>query len=168
MAFFRLCEALERKGLLASTVNMSAKEKALMFLRLVGHNVRDKESGFGWDDNLKMITGSPTVHNTYTEANPTHEKYLNKKINMYDEIAAMVRKDVARGSGVKSFDDVKIHSHENMTNLEEKGDDDSESVKDNDKQSTSSTSLKSRKSRKRTRDNNLELKVSLRKWEKSP
>ena len=29
--------------------------------------LRDKDSGFGWDDNLKMITASPTVYNTYTE-----------------------------------------------------------------------------------------------------
>lgn len=29
--------------------------------------LRDKESGFGWDDNLKMITASPTVYNTYNE-----------------------------------------------------------------------------------------------------
>ncbi|KAJ8442157.1 hypothetical protein Cgig2_015498 [Carnegiea gigantea] len=42
------------------------------------------------------------------EANPTHEKYLNKKIDMYDEIAIVVGKDVARGSGVKSFDDGEI------------------------------------------------------------
>ena len=28
----------------------------------------DKESSFGWDDILKMITVSPIVYNTYTEA----------------------------------------------------------------------------------------------------
>ncbi|KAJ8422115.1 hypothetical protein Cgig2_025300 [Carnegiea gigantea] len=105
--------------------------------------LRDKESGFGWDDNLKMITASPTLYSTYTEVNPTYEKYLNKKIDMYDEMAVVVGKDV--------------HSHENTTNLEEKGNGDSEIVKNNDKQSISSAPLESRKSRKRTCDDDLEL-----------
>jgi len=71
-------------------------------------------------------------------------------------MAIAVGKDVARGSGVKSFDDVEIQSHE-AVNLEEKGDGDDGFLKENDKQSTSSASLESRKSRKRTRDDNLEL-----------
>ena len=29
--------------------------------------LRDKESKFGWDDNLKMITVSPSVYDTYIE-----------------------------------------------------------------------------------------------------
>ena len=69
----------------------------------------------------------------------------------------MVGKDVARGSGAKSFDDVEIHSHKNTANSEEKGDSGSEFMKNNDKQSTSSVPLESRKSRKRTRDDDLEL-----------
>ncbi|KAJ8440249.1 hypothetical protein Cgig2_001584 [Carnegiea gigantea] len=69
------------------------------------------QSGHGWDENMRMIRMSPDVYNTYVEANPTHEKYLNKKIDMYDEMATVVGKDVARGSGAKSFDDVDIQSH---------------------------------------------------------
>ena len=49
--------------------------------------------------------------------NPTHEKYLNKKIDMYDEMVVEVGKDVAWGSGAKSFDDVKTHSHGNTINF---------------------------------------------------
>jgi len=41
--------------------------------------------------------------------------------------------------------------------LEEKGDGDSELVKDNDKQSISSAPLESRKSKKRTRESDFEL-----------
>ncbi|KAJ8434613.1 hypothetical protein Cgig2_025039 [Carnegiea gigantea] len=130
MAFFRLCEALEGKAFLASTVNMSVKGQVLIFLHLLGHNLslysmekrkmkevneeektqfwwskpmskelltflanevskenrpnnsfksssyvavanaiskKDKEFDFGWDDNLKMITRSPTVYNTYAD-----------------------------------------------------------------------------------------------------
>jgi hypothetical protein len=75
---------------------------------------------------------------------------------MYDEMATVVGKDVARGSGAKSFDDVDIQSH-GTTNVEEKGEDGDEFLKENDKQSTSSAPLESRKSRKRTRDDGLEI-----------
>ncbi|KAJ8429229.1 hypothetical protein Cgig2_009385 [Carnegiea gigantea] len=84
--------------------------------------LRDREFDFAWDDNVKMITISPTAY-----------KYLNKKIDMYDEMAIVVGKDIARGRGAKSLDDVKIHSHRNTTNLEEKDDGDNDFMKDNDK-----------------------------------
>ncbi|KAJ8420621.1 hypothetical protein Cgig2_024211 [Carnegiea gigantea] len=119
---------------------------------------------------LKMITISPTVYNTYTEiCNAVHHLrfslssmgyyllmiYLNRKIDMYDEMTVVVGKDVAQESGAKSFDDVEIHSHGNAINFEKKGDGDHEFVKDSNKQSTSSAPLESRKSRKRTHDDEL-------------
>ena len=42
--------------------------------------------------------------------NPTHEKYLNKKIDMYDEMATVVGKDVAR-EVVPSHLMMLIYSH---------------------------------------------------------
>ncbi|KAJ8424832.1 hypothetical protein Cgig2_013027 [Carnegiea gigantea] len=114
------------------------------------------QSYCGWDENMRMIRMSPDVYNTYVEANPTHEKYLNKKIDMHDEMTIVDGNDIARGSGLKSFDDVEIQSL-GVVNLEEKGDGDDEFMKENDEQLTSSTPLESRKSRKRTRDDDLEL-----------
>jgi len=76
---------------------------------------------------------------------------------MYHEMAIVVGKDVARGSGAKSFDNIEIHSCGDKICLEEKGDGNSELVKDNDKQSTSSAPLESRKSKKRTRESDFEL-----------
>uniref|UniRef100_A0A2N9HM00 DDE Tnp4 domain-containing protein n=1 Tax=Fagus sylvatica TaxID=28930 RepID=A0A2N9HM00_FAGSY len=55
-------------------------------------------SGFGWDDNLKMITCDPKTQDEYLMANPTHVQYLNKKIEFYDKMAIVVGKDVATGS----------------------------------------------------------------------
>ncbi|KAJ8445218.1 hypothetical protein Cgig2_024424 [Carnegiea gigantea] len=178
MAFFRLCEALERKGLLPSTVNMSVKEQVLMFLHLIGHNVsipmskklltflaNEVQKGNRPNNSFKSSSYVAAanaiskkfnvkclpehIDNHLKTANPTHEKYLNKKIDMYDEMAVVVGKDAARGSGAKSFDDVEIHSHRNTANLEEKGDGDSEFMKDNNKQSTSSDAFGiSKKSKK--------------------
>ncbi|KAJ8438837.1 hypothetical protein Cgig2_023029 [Carnegiea gigantea] len=154
--FFELCEMLERRALLVNTRHTSEREQVLMFLHLIGHNVRfraiggssfvaiadmiskkfnvkclsdhvdnhlrtmktawgimaklQSQSGYGWDENMRMIRMSPDVYNTYVEVNPTHEKYLNKKIDMYDEMAIVAGKDVVRGSGVKSFDDIEIQS----------------------------------------------------------
>ncbi|KAJ8432113.1 hypothetical protein Cgig2_027301 [Carnegiea gigantea] len=112
--------------------------------------LRDKESSFRWDDNLKMITASATVYKTYTEVynalqclcfswsshlrlatalhtlssnscfshslgvNPTHEKYLNKKIHTYDEIAFVVGKDVTRGNGDKSTSHFMMFRYTNI------------------------------------------------------
>jgi len=75
---------------------------------------------------------------------------------MHDEMATVGWKDLARGSGAKSFDDVEIQSHKDV-NLEQKGDGDDEFVKENDKHSTSSVPLELRKSWKRARDDDLEL-----------
>ncbi|KAJ8429549.1 hypothetical protein Cgig2_008381 [Carnegiea gigantea] len=46
------------------------------------------QSGYEWGENMRMICiCSP-------DANPTHEKYFNKKIDMYDVMTVVVRKDV--------------------------------------------------------------------------
>ncbi|KAL3723958.1 hypothetical protein ACJRO7_036037 [Eucalyptus globulus] len=54
--------------------------------------VRGK-SGFSWDDKLKMVY-------------PSHEKYLNKMIDMYDEMALVVGRDMAIGSFAMQFRDI--------------------------------------------------------------
>lgn len=94
--------------------------------------LRNKDSGFGWDDNLKMILASPTTYDAYIEANPTHDKYLNKKIESYDEMEIIFGEDVVGGNGAKSFANIEVQSQDdNVMNLEEKDDDESEMVKDN-------------------------------------
>uniref|UniRef100_A0A7C9CN93 Myb/SANT-like domain-containing protein n=1 Tax=Opuntia streptacantha TaxID=393608 RepID=A0A7C9CN93_OPUST len=114
------------------------------------------QSGCGWDENMKMIRMSPDVYNTYVEANPTHEKFLNKKIDMYDEMAVVVGKDVARGSCTKSFEDI-VQTCEETINVEDKDNGDSETVKENDKQSTSSVPVESRRGRKRAHEDDSDL-----------
>ncbi|GAB4850086.1 hypothetical protein Ancab_029384 [Ancistrocladus abbreviatus] len=60
--------------------------------------------GFGWDENLKAYTA-------YLSAHPTHDKYLNKKIDIYDEMDIVLGKDMARGDFAKSFVDIELQSH---------------------------------------------------------
>ncbi|KAL2898458.1 L10-interacting MYB domain-containing protein [Bienertia sinuspersici] len=65
------------------------------------------KSGFGWDDKLKMIAVSPNAYDAYVKQYPSHEKYLNKKIDMYEEISIVVGKDMARGNYSKTFGDIQ-------------------------------------------------------------
>uniref|UniRef100_A0A7C9CQJ2 Uncharacterized protein n=1 Tax=Opuntia streptacantha TaxID=393608 RepID=A0A7C9CQJ2_OPUST len=75
---------------------------------------------------------------------------------MYDEMAVVVGKDVARGSCAKLFDDI-AQACEETINLEEKGDGDSETIKENNKQSTLSVPLESRRGRKRAHEDDSDL-----------
>ena len=45
LAFFELCDTLERKNLLQATIHMSVREQVIIFLHLVGHNVRFRVIG---------------------------------------------------------------------------------------------------------------------------
>lgn len=71
--------------------------------------IREK-SGFSWDDTLKMITASPSVYQAYIQKNPGHDKYIHNKIELYDEMAVVVGKDLTTGSFAKSFVDVNLET----------------------------------------------------------
>ncbi|XP_021741412.1 uncharacterized protein LOC110707688 [Chenopodium quinoa] len=64
--------------------------------------------GFGWNDNLKMVTTSPTAYATYVKEYPKYEKFFNRKIDMYEEMAIVVGKDLARGNFSKTFSDIDV------------------------------------------------------------
>ncbi|KAM3217042.1 hypothetical protein P3L10_026485 [Capsicum annuum] len=64
------------------------------------------KSGLGWDDNLKMITASPEVYVVHIQAHLNYDKFINKKIKMFDEISLVCGNDRARGDYAKSFEDI--------------------------------------------------------------
>uniref|UniRef100_A0A803N8W4 Transposase n=1 Tax=Chenopodium quinoa TaxID=63459 RepID=A0A803N8W4_CHEQI len=101
-------------------------------------------SGFGWNDTVKMVTTSPNAYNNYVQENPSHEKYLNRKIDMYEEIAIVAGKDMARGDFSKSFADIELNNESGQgqpTSMAEDG----------TSKSDSATSSEPRQHRKRTR-----------------
>ncbi|KAK9997617.1 hypothetical protein SO802_022303 [Lithocarpus litseifolius] len=65
-----------------------------------------KKSGFSWDDNLKMITCDVKNYQEEVMAHHKYAEYLNKKIEMYDELAIVVGKDMATSSFAKSYADI--------------------------------------------------------------
>ncbi|KAF7851785.1 hypothetical protein BT93_L2640 [Corymbia citriodora subsp. variegata] len=75
------------------------------------------KSGFNWDDKLKMVLAGKKEFDEYMSisflitfsplecsgVHPSHEKYLNKMIDMYDEMALVVGRDTATGSFAKQL-----------------------------------------------------------------
>ncbi|KMS98421.1 hypothetical protein BVRB_4g093000 [Beta vulgaris subsp. vulgaris] len=96
-------------------------------------------SGFGWNDNVKMVTASPTAYDAYIQQYPSHEKYLNKKIEMHEEISIVAGKDIARGNFCKTFGDIQTSSGQPST------------VETEPTKSDSATSSEPRSHRKRSR-----------------
>nr|KJB70052.1 hypothetical protein B456_011G056200 [Gossypium raimondii] len=66
------------------------------------------ESGFGWDDNMKMITCDRATYDATVMAHKKYEPFLNKIIDHYDEMAVVVGKDMATGSFARTFADIDL------------------------------------------------------------
>ncbi|XP_050240783.1 uncharacterized protein LOC126689590 [Quercus robur] len=61
--------------------------------------LRNKKSGFGWNDDLKMITCDRTVYDEEVE-----------KIEMFDEMALVVGNDMATGGFSKGVGDIGVEA----------------------------------------------------------
>ncbi|MFQ6650165.1 hypothetical protein Gotur_022335, partial [Gossypium turneri] len=72
------------------------------------------ESGFGWDDNMKMITCDRATYDAAVMAHKKYEPFLNKSIDHYDEMALVVGKDMATGTFVRTFADIDLDDDPNI------------------------------------------------------
>ncbi|MFQ6650074.1 hypothetical protein Gotur_023262 [Gossypium turneri] len=66
------------------------------------------ESGFGWDDNMKMITCDRATYDAAVMAHKKYEPFFNKSIDHYDEMALVVGKDMATGSFARTFANIDL------------------------------------------------------------
>ncbi|MFQ6670917.1 hypothetical protein Gotur_035631, partial [Gossypium turneri] len=66
------------------------------------------ESGFGWDDNMKMITCDRATYDAAVMAHKKYEPFLDKSIDHYDEMTLVVGKDMEIGSFSKTFADIGL------------------------------------------------------------
>ncbi|PPD94579.1 hypothetical protein GOBAR_DD08392 [Gossypium barbadense] len=99
------------------------------------------ESGFGWDDNLKMITCDKA---TYDAAVMKYEPFLIKSIDHYDEMALVVGKDMATESFARTFADIDLGDGNEDSMHVDYNNEDTEEVRTN--VSSSGTSKRKRKS----------------------
>ncbi|KAM3309477.1 hypothetical protein P3S67_011221 [Capsicum chacoense] len=53
-----------------------------------------------------MTTASPEVYVVHIQAHPNHDKFINKKIDMFDEMPLVCGNDRVRGDCAKSFEDI--------------------------------------------------------------
>ncbi|KAL0004284.1 hypothetical protein SO802_011845 [Lithocarpus litseifolius] len=99
-----------------------------------------------------MITCDAKTYQEEVMAHCKHADYLNKKIEMYDELAIVVGKDMATGSFAKSYVDIDTEQ-ENAENTEIVGDNGEEGVVDKGKNAVESSTIGSTlsKSHKRGR-----------------
>ncbi|MCD7469738.1 hypothetical protein HAX54_008919 [Datura stramonium] len=66
------------------------------------------KSILGWNDNLKVITVSPRVYTLHILVHSSHNKFINKYIDMFEEISLVRRNDRARSDCAKPFDDISL------------------------------------------------------------
>ncbi|KAL9380593.1 hypothetical protein Peur_026250 [Populus x canadensis] len=124
----------------------SSTFKAESFVKGIITKLKNK-SGFGWDDCLKMITISKDVYDE--EAHPNHDKYLNKKLDMYETMTIVVGKDMATGNYAKSYVDVNLEENTEKQSISIKNEGEYEETSKG--KETSSSNTQKRQHRKRNR-----------------
>ncbi|PPD92502.1 hypothetical protein GOBAR_DD10560 [Gossypium barbadense] len=101
------------------------------------------ESGFGWDDNMKMITCDRATYDAAVMAHKQYEPFFNKSIDHYDEMDLVVGKDMATGSFAKIFADIDLDDGNQDSVLVDCDNEEAEEVRTN--VSSSGTSKRKRK-----------------------
>ncbi|MBA0855980.1 hypothetical protein Goshw_021817 [Gossypium schwendimanii] len=66
------------------------------------------ESGFGWDDNMKLITCDRATYDVAVMTHKKYEPFLNKSIDHYEEMTLVVGKDMATGNFARIFADIDL------------------------------------------------------------
>ncbi|MFQ6663135.1 hypothetical protein Gotur_030769 [Gossypium turneri] len=102
------------------------------------------ESGFGWDDNMKMITCDRATYDAVVMAHKKYEPFLNKSIDHYDEMALVVGRDMATGSFARTFADIDLDDGNEDSMPVDCDNEEAEEVRTN--VSSSGTSKRKRKS----------------------
>ncbi|XP_040960229.1 uncharacterized protein [Gossypium hirsutum] len=102
------------------------------------------ESGFGWDDSMKMITCDRATYDAAVMAHKKYEPFLNKSIDYYDEMALVVGKDMATGSFAITFADIDLDDGNENSMPVDCDNEEAEEVRTN--VSSSGTSKRKRKS----------------------
>ncbi|KAG5225513.1 Myb DNA-bind domain-containing protein [Salix suchowensis] len=118
------------------------------------------KSGFGWDDCLKMITVSKDVYAEEVKAHPNHDKYLNKKLDFYDEMTLVVGKDMATGNFAKSFADVNLEENTEVHSISMENEVEYEETSKGKGTSSSATQKRQHRKRSRMHENDDDDKFS--------
>ncbi|KAF3653008.1 hypothetical protein FXO37_17208 [Capsicum annuum] len=142
---YELCIALRRNSFLCSTKNMSNQEQVMIFLEIVGFNEQfQKIRSYFYrsidsihrcfhtvlqavlklypilikspDGSIQLEIMNNHRYYPWFTVHPNHDKFINKKIKMFDEMSLVCGNDWARGDYAKSFEDIDFDSFSEKDN----------------------------------------------------
>ncbi|KAF9613836.1 hypothetical protein IFM89_012368 [Coptis chinensis] len=98
----RIIDAIKEKcGKAVTKDNVQARLKTWTKNFNIMTELRD-QSGFGWDDNRKMIVVRDDVWENYVKSHPDAKGFRYKPLTNYDELAIIVGKNNAKGVGANT------------------------------------------------------------------
>ncbi|MQM12968.1 hypothetical protein Taro_045889 [Colocasia esculenta] len=112
-------------------------------------------SGVGWDNNAKMITKDEDAFNEYIVAHPKDEPYINKSIEMYEELVVIYGDDQVTRSFSRTVADPVVDI--DITSVNEETSETSHTPRSVEDHSTSSEQVKRGRKRKRYLDSKIDL-----------
>ncbi|KAG5568444.1 hypothetical protein H5410_064538 [Solanum commersonii] len=120
---------------------MSIQEQVLIFLEIVGFNERFRKIGSHFYRSIESIhrcfhtvlqavlklypilikpsDGKEEEREGGLMAHPSHDKFINKKIDMFEEMSLVCGNDRARGNCAKSFEDIGLDCSSEKGNEDE-------------------------------------------------
>ncbi|MQM04193.1 hypothetical protein Taro_036987 [Colocasia esculenta] len=114
-------------------------------------------SGVGWNDDAKMITMDEDTFNEYIAAHPKDKPYINKSIDMYEELVVICGDDQATGSFSRTVADSVVDV--DSTSVDARNEETSETPTPPKIVDHSTSSEQVKRGRKRRRD--LDFKIDL-------
>ncbi|KAG5225384.1 Myb DNA-bind domain-containing protein [Salix suchowensis] len=96
-----------------------------------------------------MITVSKDVYDEEVKTHPNHDKYLNKKLDLYEIMTIVVGKDMATENYAKSYADVNLEENTEGQSISIENEGEYEETSQG--KGTSSSSTQKRQHRKRNR-----------------
>ncbi|XP_077247424.1 uncharacterized protein At2g29880-like [Tasmannia lanceolata] len=79
-------------------------------------------SGFGWDNDTKMVTCEKEVHDDYIAAHPKHKKHFTTHHVLHDDMCKIFGDEFAKRAGARTRENPSIASSQPV-NLDDIGDD---------------------------------------------
>jgi hypothetical protein len=96
----------------------------------------------------------------YEQAHPNHDKYLNKKLDMYEAMTIVVGKDMATGNYAKSYADINLEENIEVQSISNENEGEYEETLKGKETSSSNTQKRQHKKRYRTYEDDSVEKLS--------
>jgi len=96
----------------------------------------------------------------YEQTHPNHDKYLNKKLDMYEAMTIVVGKDMVTGNYAKSYADINLEENIEVQSISNENEGEYEETLKGKETSSSNTQKRQHKKRYRTYEDDSVEKLS--------